>query len=337
MRRISRKLAVLVALGLSVGVLAVTTTPATAAPIAYTTLITDGCQLATVDLATGAITPLPAGPSGAACVDDLAVAPDGTVYGISDFIDDNNSATLVTFNPTTGAPVTTVAFTGSFTQSFTAHGGIAVDGTGVMYASFTTNEAGCSDFGNTIVMACLYRIDPTTAAATLIGPSGANLIRDFWLTTNCDGAMLTGEQTELNGGGAVEDVTPQAPETPGTEGDASAQAEPSDPVEDFADDVGALVHGLRLSSVDEATGTVTSGPILGIDDTFGIEWASPNGPLYGIGEIENNGEIPHVFVIDPATGAATIVADLDAPQIGGVENLAMALTCPAELVVNFTG
>ena len=323
MRRIPKKFAVMAVSATIAGVVGFTATPAPAAPIAYTTLSTDGCQLATIDLATGDVTALPAPPSSAACVDDLAVAPDGTVYGIIDLPDNGQSANLVTFDPTTGAVVDSTGFSGNFDASFTAHGGIAVDRNGVMYASFTTNEEGCSDFGNSEAVSCLYLIDPATAAATLIGPSGFNLVRMFWLTTNCDGAMLTGFSSN-----DLKSVTDAS-------ADSGAQAEVPDPIETFADDVGPLTTGLDLASVNEGTGAVTDGPPLD-NDLFGLEWA-PTGPLYAIGEIENNGAILHVFVVDPATGDMTVVADPNLGQLASIENLAMAVTCPTELVVNFTG
>jgi hypothetical protein len=331
MRRISRKLAVITTFGVIAGVIGFTATPAPAAPIAYTTLSTDGCQLATIDLATGDTTALSAPPSGAACVDDLAVAPDGTVYGISDFVDSNTSATLVTFDPTTGAPVTTVPFSGDFDESFTAHGGLAIDANGVMYASFTTNEDGCSDFGANEVFSCLYVVDPATAAATLIGPSGFEQVRMFWLTTNCAGDMLTGLQSnDLQTGLPAEVPTSTEPDVEGTEGDPPAPAEVPDPADSFADDVDALTTGLDLASVDEATGTVTDGPLL--DDVRALEWAPENGPLYAIGDI---GESGFVFTVDPATGDMTQVAPIEDVVGGFIENLAMAVTCP--IVVAFTG
>ena len=53
----------------------------TAAPtLGYTIIANDaGCDLNTINLATGTLTDLPAPSSEAACADDLAVAPDGTV------------------------------------------------------------------------------------------------------------------------------------------------------------------------------------------------------------------------------------------------------------------
>src|SRR5687767_14187072 len=61
----------------------ITETPAAAAPTGFTTtLVGDvSCQLATVDLASGAL--IPFGPASSDhCARDLAFAPDGTLYGI---------------------------------------------------------------------------------------------------------------------------------------------------------------------------------------------------------------------------------------------------------------
>ena len=331
MRRISTRMAVLVAVALSAGVLAVTTSSAPAAPIAYTTLQTDGCQLATIDLATGVVTPLADPPSGLACVDDLAVAPNGTVYGIRDIPDSGMSANLVTFDAT-GNPSATV-LTGNFTQSFTAHGGIAVDANGVVYAQFVTNETGCSDLQST-AEACLYTVNPATGAATLIGSSTKNQVRMFWLTTNCAGQMRTGEALPNS---TVSGAAPDPSDDVASQEEPSTTA-PADDIASFAADVGAQEFGLDVATVSSTTGAVTTGPFFDGDlNVFGLEWAPPDGPLYALGDFDGGGDA--VFTINPATGAHTHVVDITLGQFASVENLAMAVTCPTEapIVVTFTG
>jgi hypothetical protein len=341
-KRISKQFALGVTLAMVVGVLALTTQSAPAAPVAYTTLDTDGCQLATIDLATGTVTPLPDAPSSNNCVDDLAVGADGTVWGIKDLpVKSNQRAGIVKFDPTTGDAVDTQLFdNGNFDFSFTAHGGIAIDASGVMYVSFTSNEDGCSDFQGNDAEACLYRVDdPATGAVTLIGPSGKAQVRDFWLTTNCAGSMLTGESLSDQ-----EVVTPGAtPAAPDTGEDTTTTTEDErtlamDLAGTFGNDLGAQEFDLAISPVNTGTGEVTTGPAVDVDlDLFGIEWASPNGPLYALGNLDDTGDA--VFIIDPATGAETHVADITIGQLASVENLGMALTCTTEapIVVTFTG
>lgn len=339
MSRWSRRCAVVAAAALVAGVLVVGSAPSGAAgPLAYTTVSTDGCQLATVDLTTGVVTPLSAGPTGNACVDDLAVAPNGTVYGLRDIPDSGMSANLVTFDPTTGAVTSATPFSGSFTQSFTAHGGITVDKNGVVYASFVTNQTGCSDLIETAVV-CLYRVDPATAAATLIGNAGAtkNQVRTFFLTVSCAGSMLTGESTPIQGGS--ESVTNETT-TPASDESATTTGEPSEPITTlpdfsaFSDDVGALATGLNLASVSATTGAVTTGPSFAVGfNVLGIAFANPAGTLYALGTPAAGA--PGVYTIDPTTAAATLVAPLSG--ITAVDNLAIAGTCPVQLAAGFAG
>jgi hypothetical protein len=173
----------------------------------------------------------------------------------------------------------------------------------------------------------------------LVGPSGKAQVRDFWLTTNCAGSMLTGESL------SDQEVTPGATPAPDAEtGDTTTTTEDArtlglDLAGTFGnDEVGAQEFDLAISPVNTGTGEVTTGP--GVDpdlDLFGIEWASPNGPLYALGNLDDNGDA--VFTIDPATGAETPVADITIGQLASVENLGMALNCTVEapIVVTFTG
>ena len=64
--------------------LAVPASSADATPTGYTTVSGEGgCQLATIDLATGVLTDLPAAEAPEACVVDLAATPSGQVWGIT--------------------------------------------------------------------------------------------------------------------------------------------------------------------------------------------------------------------------------------------------------------
>jgi hypothetical protein len=337
--RIRRTIAALAIAGLTAG--AVVALGGSSAPgassIGYTTILEGGneCRLATVDLATGVVTGLPGGGTSDSCVDDLAVAPDGTVYGITDVEDDGLSANLVTFNPVTGAVTNVQPFSGSFTESFTAHGGLAFDRAGVLYASFTTDEAGCSDLQQTAI-SCLYRVDPATAAATLVGNAGIdkNGVRMFFLAISCADSMLTGERfTDLDSNDATTD-TPTSDTPPAEGASTSPEPAPQSVGDAFADDeVDAQFVDLDLASVNPATGAVTTGPQFAAGtDVLGFDFANPDGPLYALA-IEPTG-LPGVFTVDPATAALTLVATLSETEL---ENLAIPGGCPVVIQPRFTG
>jgi hypothetical protein len=334
-RSIRRFVATVVVAGLaSVALVAASAPGGAAGPLGYVTVRGDGCQLATVDASTGHVAVLPAAASSEACVDDLAVAPDGSVYGLIDFPDQNGTnATLVHFDQTSGAVTSTVPFSGSFTNSFTAHGGIAFDAAGTMYATFVTNEAGCSTFGNQGdpgPIVCLYRIDPATAAATLVGPAGSAddfaLVRMFWLAAPCSGSMATADQRGI---------------------DLSTDATAADPDAAFQEDVSAQDLGLGVAFVDPGTGAVTPAGAFPFGfDAVGLDYSRPDGTLYVLGRqavIENGAgaQAPlgvSIYTVDPATGTLTLVVALDEPRFD-VENLALIGTCPVaiELQPDFTG
>jgi len=138
-------------------------------------------QLATVDFATGAVTPLPAAPSAEACAGDLAFAPDGTLYGLVQGSDETTGefAELVRFDTTSGA-ATVVGPFGPFTNSLGGvfeipFGGITFDGSGRLFALLgATNDPGFDP--NCAVDAlvwCLYRVDDPSQpqASTFLGVS----------------------------------------------------------------------------------------------------------------------------------------------------------------------
>ena len=93
---------------------------------------------------------------GSTLYNDIAYAPDGTLFGIA------NSSSLVTFNPTNGAVTTVAALDVSGLESIA----YAPDGT-----LFGAAQSG------------LYTIDPTTGASTFIGsfgdPYGLNLAQNI--------------------------------------------------------------------------------------------------------------------------------------------------------------
>lgn len=293
-----------------------------ASPPAYTitgSAVTEACQLVRVDITTGATTVLGAPPSSEACVTDLAVAPDGSVWGIRET--ESLEVLLVEFDPATGAVRSSGPFTGNFSAIFLEIGAVAFDGTGTLYAQLVTDEPGCDlDF------VCLYTVDPQTRVATFVGAAGPEKFETvmLFLAADCGTSMVTTEFTgDLGEAGTT------------SWGDA---------------DVGARAFGLQLDSVDKATGVVTDGPPFALDLSLaGLDYSRADGTLYALGgsppvgqfgESEatpptSAGEDPategeadaaegdvgaadvnaSIFVVDPATAAVTEVVALDRPDL----------------------
>jgi hypothetical protein len=128
---------------------------ALAEPVTAFTVMDDGqglCDLYTIDLASGVLTDLPAASSEAACALDLAVAADGTVYGISDTLgfwvgsvspaaDSLGSAELITFSAD-GTPSGLTLTVGGFPIGTDGFGSIAIDAAGTVYV-IGVNETTC--------------------------------------------------------------------------------------------------------------------------------------------------------------------------------------------------
>jgi len=114
---------------------------------------------------------------GSTLYNDIAYAPDGTLYGLA-----NNGASLVTFDPTTGAVTPAASLSTSGIES------IAFDPSdGVLF--------GAAQNG-------LYTIDPTTGASTFIGsfgdPYNLNLAQN--IRFDSDGNLYlsnTGDNTDI--------------------------------------------------------------------------------------------------------------------------------------------
>ena len=114
---------------------------------------------------------------GSTLYNDIAYAPDGTLYGLA-----NNGASLVTFDSTTG-DVTPVASLG---------------GSGIESIAFNPNNGalfGASESG-------LYTIDPTTGQASYIGDFGSPYGCNLWqnIRFDSDGNLYlsnTGDNTDL--------------------------------------------------------------------------------------------------------------------------------------------
>jgi hypothetical protein len=308
-------------------------------PVAYTlteTSLLVACRLATVDLTTGEVTELPDAAVADKCASDLAVAPDGGVWGVID--QGESAAALLQFDPTTGELLSSTEFTGNFSSARLIEGGLAFDAAGTLYVQLVTDEEGCDESA-----VCLYTADPATAVATFVGNPGDDNFETsmFTLAASCAGDMVTTEFSDEGANGA------------GLEGvDAAA------------------LPFRQLDFVDAATGIVTDGPAL--DDNFvlaGLDYDRVSGVLYALGttgllgstETTSTSEAapedaeaqaqpdvqPQVFeavlyTLDPSTGALTEVAAVTNPELN-VETLGIAGACappePAPIVLQptFTG
>jgi hypothetical protein len=145
------------------------------------------CDLYTIDLATGALADLPATSSEAACAADLAVAANGTVYGIagrqffavgsvSPTVDSLSGAELITF-AADGTPSGQTLTIGGAPISGISGGSIAVDAAGTVYV-IAVNETTCDPrltapgsftTGDNLAFNCLYTVNLSTGELTQIG------------------------------------------------------------------------------------------------------------------------------------------------------------------------
>ena len=265
--------------------------PAAAGPTGFTTVLVGDvtCQLAQVDLSTGALTPF--GPVSANhCAVDLAFAPDGTLYGMVAGPERTSPESpllfmqLVRFDTTTGA-VTVVGQITTFgfgVLSINA-GGLAFDNTGTFYAQFASGDPNCSTTGQF----CLYRVDPgNPAAATLVGTVPPTDTAFRGLAGACDGRVLTERQP--------------------------LQVE----VDSF----------LELENQQNAQVTTIGriGPTGTLLDGFDFDTA---GNLWGVG-VTDNMSPPKVFAVDQSTGAGTPGATITGAPQGTLSALAVApLAC----------
>ena len=104
----------------------------------------------------------------------LAVASDGTIYAAT------TAGELITVNPVTGAGT----LVGSFGAGLTSSGDLVLDSNDVLYAAL--------DQGGNDVLA---RVDRTTGAATVIGPTGHPTV--YGLAFLCCHLFGTTERGEL--------------------------------------------------------------------------------------------------------------------------------------------
>jgi hypothetical protein len=160
-----------------------------------------GCDLVTIDLTTAAVTDLSADPSGDACVSDLAVAPDGTPWGLFEGprrlseprlaapAADPPPAALVRFDPATGAVAATVPIVDA---QFLALGGIAITADGTVYVQLVGDT--CNSGGSV----CTFTVNPATGSLTEVGPVD-EVETNFYFLADCGGlvSLIRGEPAQF--------------------------------------------------------------------------------------------------------------------------------------------
>ena len=308
---------------------------APAEPVTAFTIMDDGqglCDLYTIDLATGALTDLPAASSEAACAADLAVAANGTVYGIAGTqfftvgsvnpaYDSLGGAELITFSAD-GTPSGLSLTVGGRPVSGISGGSIAIDAAGTVYV-IAINETTCDPrltapgsytTGDTFAFSCLYTVNLSTGELTQIGEGFSPNSAVYGLTScasNMWSLML----------GLVSIAVDQSPAS----------------------------FGIPWASIDPTTAIATeagiSTQLLGFDcvATGNTVYAMSTG---GFGPTANDitpsaPAIPELGTVDPTTGVFTETVTMSTPT-GYIYPLAFAvLPIPVEpepepLAPNFT-
>lgn len=221
------------------------------------------CQLAGIDLGAGG-TVNPIGPVFDIAVDgcpfDMALRG-ATLYGVVGFGDGTTESLLVTIDPTSGGR-TVVGGIGFATEL----AGLAFDEAGTLWLYAQNADPACAGGAG---QACLYRLDPATGAATLVGtaPPQAQILG---ATATCD--AVVGNQFVS---------TDQAPFGRFTVIDTASAALTNAP-----DPYGG---GVLMTGIERDAGGVL------------------HGVGFVIGE-QGPGS-PSTFTIDPTTGLASHVAD----------------------------
>ena len=310
---------------------------APAEPVTAFTIMDNGqglCDLYTIDLASGVLTDLPAVPSEAACAWDLAVAADGTVYGIAgtNFLsvgsvnptyDSLGGAELITFSADGTPSGQTLTVDGS-PISGTYGGGIAVDAAGIVYV-IAVNETTC---------------EPQPIDLQSFAPSDTYLFNCLF-TVN----LSSGELTQVGDG--------YPPDTPmfGLTSCASDMWSLMPQIQPFSVNQSPASIGIPWVSIDATTAIATeagiSTQILGYDcvATGNKVYAMSTGD-FGLTADEltpSAPAIPDLGTVDPTTGVFTETVAMSNPT-GYIYQFAFAVLpipvepepAPAPLAPNFT-
>lgn len=314
-------------------------------PTAYTIqfFVGQGCQLATVDLSTGAVTALPTAASRGACVGDLTETADGHVYGVATVGGRALTVHLIQFDTATGLP-TDLGPIGASTASlgtipaYPAYGGITFDATGRLFVSMIGGDDACKNGKSSGDAFCLYQVDPANPLSATFKGLGTLTTNEQALTASCDGRMMTLADADPGfnplqfGGAAASQATDTTTST--TSGDGVA------PQGDVTAQVLALGANAILNLRDPSNGAMTPiGTGVGTDSELtGLEFDS-SGKLWAIGSQFGDPTVNRIFTVDPTTGVATAGPALSGDAGGLPAGLALALTCPVALQVapTFTG
>jgi hypothetical protein len=312
--------AVMVAAGL-VG--AVGAGPAGASPNGFALLVDSSepfvCQLAGIDLATGAVTPL-AHTGSDACASDIAETSDGRVFGIQQQPPEAGpppTVHLLQYNTSTGAP-TDLGQIGTFLAAapLTEIGGVTFDHAGNLFVEMVGLSGAGGDPQCSGESVCLYRVDPANpASATFVGQGAFGTDLQFF-SAPCDGPAMT----------LLPPLTGPAPAGvwPPLSGQHSTQSQGS-------------IHALDLepnsvlASRDLSTGAVSAvGSGVGVNNLVdGLAFDS-SGTLWGIGGTTTGGITTtlNVFTLNTTSGAATPGPVLSGNLSLDPLALALPLTCP---------
>lgn len=141
------------------------------------------CALATVDLVTGAVSPIGT-PSENNCGGLLAFSAGGTLYAVGG--QSLGEQYLLRYDLSTGVP-TQIGDLG-YQTLLGAEGGMTFGVHGTLWLDVPTTGGSCS------TLYCLYEVDPATAATTLVGGDPTAPIVNG-LAPRCEGPLLTAHDT----------------------------------------------------------------------------------------------------------------------------------------------
>ena len=262
------------------------TVPARADPIVYVVNVAQ--QFGTVDLFTGSFTPIGSGTPDT--VNGLAQGPNGSLLTLS------VGGNLESINPTTGA-VTSVIPTGL---------GDCTNGTSLCGPTSSNVVGGfngavyATDFNYD-----LYKVNPSTGVASLIGPTGVPPITANPTIPNPDGTFTLFDGNLFGAGGSLY-----------TTRDAFNI--------DFGTGISTPVLAPNLYRIDPSTGLAT---LIGPTDYLSA-LVEVNGTAYAFGGL--NGQ--QIFSLDLTTGHTTFVSDLD-PAAVVIVGAVQAAPEPASLAL----
>lgn len=295
-------------------------TPADASPtgivlMRVTQLIGGGtCQLGSVDLATGIVTPLPH--VGAdVCMSDIAYAPDGRLFGLATNAGQPAGPIHVfQLDTSTGQVVADLGQFGSFNAfADPTTAGLAFDSSGTVFALLQGADPGCSTNSSCLYSASLNNI----GAAQFLGAAPAGTFLNN-LAISCPGAAFTIEPQ----------FGPESTRTTGANLPGGIRGKDAGP-------------NARLDALNLTNGAPTGvGTGFGANNLLsGLDFDS-TGKLWGVGTTADM--VRHVFALDTTTGAASV-----GPVLAGAtgDPISLALqTCsapsppsPVVITPRFTG